>query len=232
MAVGTTYTFDSSRNELIFDALANVGASGPGKTPRPDQIAHAARVLNRIVKGLDPDGLYLWRNLRRTATTTAATDSFSTAADVLSIDEPMSYLPAADATGRTPITPMTADEYRSLPDRTTAGRPTRYFSEMATGPNAALKVYLWPVPDTSSDTIEYGALIRSFDYSTAASTSDFPSSWNSCLLYGLSSDLAPSYGQAPLAAYFRGLFNEEKARLMASQGETGNLTLVAFGRSY
>ena len=96
MAPGATSDFEQTRDEIIRDALANVGAVGPDKTPTGSQLAHAQRALNRVVKSIDPAGETLWRIVRRTTTTTRAIDYFDLATDVLSIDEPFDFDTGAD----------------------------------------------------------------------------------------------------------------------------------------
>lgn len=230
MTAGTTYNFEVSRDEIIQDALTNVGALGPNGTPQGVQLIHAARRLNGIVKSMDRDGIHLWRVIRRTTTTTSGTDNFTPAADVLSIDEPMSYLPAASASSRTTLMPLSRDEYMSMPDRTQAGKPMRFYFERSLTANTAK---LWPVPDTTGDTIEYGAIVRSRDFDAGSDTPDFPAEWTQCLLYGLSADLARAYGgQMDLAVHFTQLFEAEKEKQFNAQPEHGRTILVPFGGSY
>jgi len=221
MTVSSTYNYEDNRDEIIQDALANVGAVGPNRTPSGNQTTHAARVLNRLVKSLDYEGLYLWRVVRRSFTTTDGDNSQDLAADVLSIDEPVRLL----HTGETQpllLTPMTRDEWMSV-DRSTEGAPTRYFFEKTiTTPT----LNLWPTPDNSTDTIEYSASVKSKDFDTAANTPDFPSHWNLMLVNGLSMLLAPAYNQVNVAAFYRDEFERNKAALTQQETEHGQLVLV------
>ena len=226
MAPGATSDFEQTRDEIIRDALANVGAVGPDKTPTGSQLAHAQRALNRVVKSIDPAGETLWRIVRRTTTTTATVDYFDLATDVLSIDEPMSYLYAAG--GRQTLEPWSRDEYMRCPDRTVAGVPTRFYVEKTS--ITGKRVYLWPVPDATADTIEYAAVLRSFDFDTGADTPDFPAEWTDCLVNGLSAALAPVYLQPGLMQVFDAKFNAHLGALMQAETEHGNVVFVPFGR--
>lgn len=225
MTTSSSYDFEQTRDQIIADALTNVGALGPGRTPQPNQVVHASRALNRVVKSMDPQGLFLWRTVRRTFTTTASTANYSLAADVLSVDDPITYL-ASGATSRSTIMTITRDDYMGIVDRTTESTPTQMYVEKTL---TAVTAYLWPVPDASAATVEYTAQIKSKDFDTAANTPDFPSSWTACLVYGLSMELAASYNQPKLGEYFRGMFESERERQFEMDGEKGRLTLVPFG---
>jgi hypothetical protein len=231
MSTGATDTWSQSRDEIISDALANVGAIGPGETASGAPRDHAARALNRVVKALDAEGTFLWRQSRLTFTTTAGTATYTLSATVFDVDAPVSYLEAGGTT-RTPVHPMTLDDYRYKPDRTTqASIPTNYVIEktLSGAGRTLLAMTLYPVPDSTGDTVEYTAAIRAKDYVTGADTSDFPANWIQALVYGLSAEIAPAYNQAGLAGQFRQMFLEEKERQLGADNEHQGLTLVPFG---
>ena len=226
MATGSTDTWTSTRDEICTDALINVGAIAPGKDASGIKLTHAARALNRVVKSIDADGQFLWRIVRRTTVTTDGTATFQPATDVLDIDGPMSYV-RSGATGRSTIDPMSRDDFMSLADRTSEGIPSAYMVERVLTSNQ-LTVTLWPVPDATGDTIEYPVALRAKDFTAGSDTPDFNSKWIACLVYGLTMELAPGYGQPGLIAQYVPLFNAEKKRLLADDSEKGNLILVTF----
>src|SRR5688572_12195966 len=198
MTVGATTTFEQSRDDVIAEALENVGAIGPGDTRTSNNSTlfdSAARVLNRLAKSLDKDGQRLWRIVRRTTTTTDGTASFSLAADVLDVDEPMRYTRSGETAPAGYISPMSRDEYMLVGDRTSEGIPRQFYVERTL---TAKTVYLYPVPDATGDTIEYAVATRTADFTSGADTPDFPSEWTSCLVYGLTMELAPKYDQKEL----------------------------------
>ena len=225
MAVGSATTFSQTRDELIQDALANVGAVGPNKTPTGDMLAHAARALGRVVKAVDAEGKFTWREVRRTFTTTSGTATGTPAADVIDVWPIMSHkLAASDS--RTPIYKCTRAEYVQLSSRAnTAAVPSVFMVErvIAGGGQEQLTVTFWPVPSTTGDSIEYMACLRAEDYTTGATTSPFPTKWLNCLLYGLTAELAPTYKQHAVAQQFRQLYEAEKARQLNADNEGGDL---------
>lgn len=231
MTVGATDTFSQTRDEIIADSLANVGALGPGETASGPPRDHAARCLNRIVKAIDAEGAFLWRVSRLTFTTVATTATYTLNATAFDVDDPVSYLKAGGTT-RVPLRPMARDDFMSLPDRTTAATtPSRYFIEKTlTGAGRTLMTMtLYGVPSASGDTVEYAAAIRAKDYVTGADTSDFPSNWVQCLTYGLTAEIAPAYNQAPLAAQFRDMYMQEKDRQLGNDNEKQGIFFVPWG---
>lgn len=233
MTTGATDTYSQTRDQIIDDSLANIGVIGPGESASGPPREHAARALNRLVKSIDAEGQFLWRISRLTFTTTAATASYTLNATAFDVDEPVSYLQTGGTT-RVPLRPMSRDDFMSLPDRTTSGRnPSRYFIEktLSGAGRILMTMILYPVPNTSSDTVEYAAAVRAKDYVTGADTSDFPSNWVACLVYGLTAELAPAYNQAPLAAQFRQMYMEAKNQQLGADNEHQNLIFVPFGGS-
>lgn len=224
MTTASTDTFEETRDEIVEDALTNVGAIGPGRTPTGAMRTHANRALNRLVKSIDADGAFLWRIVRRTQATTAGTSSYSIASDVIAVDEPASFVRAGQ-TGRSPLLSMSRDDYMRLADRTSTGVPSQFFAERTLAGGMILR--FWPVPDATGDTIEYAAVLRAKDFVIGTNTPDFNSKWTQCLVWGLTAELAPAYGQA--ATTWDEKFEAERARQLNADNEGGNMILVPFG---
>lgn len=227
MATSGTATFEQTRDQILGEALENVGAIGPGETRSANNSTlfdTAAACLNRVVKSIDKEGQFLWRYVRRTTTTTDGTASFALASDVMTIDAPMNFYRSGETT-RVTIEPMPRDEYMKIPDRTVEGVPTRYYIEHTLGTRT---VYLDPVPDATGDTIEYVAVLRGQDFTAGSETPDFTSKWGSCLVYGTTMELCPKFRQANQIGTWRQLFEDEKARLIMDDTEKGDMTFVPF----
>jgi hypothetical protein len=210
--------------------LASLGAVGPGVDATGPIRTHAARALDAIVKAIDAEGQFLWRTSRLTTTSIAGTASYALNALAFAVDEPVSYLQTG-GTSRVPLRAMSADDYMSLPDRTTTARvPSRYYIEktLSTG-REALTMIFYPVPDTTGDTIEYRAALRAKDFNTGATHPDFPSNWVKCLKYGLTADLAPAYRQPELVGQFMTLFTAEKAAQIGNDNEKQGVFFVPWG---
>lgn len=223
MTTGATDTFTQSRDEIVEDALTNVGAIGPGGTPSGKLRTHANRALNRLVKSMDADGSYLWRIVRRTLPLVSGTASYTLGTDVLLVDEPAAYK-ISGGTSQSPILSMSRDDYMRLANRTASGTPSQYLTERTL---AGLVITFWPVPASSVDTVEYAACLRCKDFVVGSDTPDFNSKFIVALVLGLSAELAPVYGQP--SDKWDEKFESERARQLNSDNEGGNMTLVPFG---
>lgn len=228
MTIGATTSFTETRDDLISEALENCGAIEPGAVrdaTNSNLFVMGERALNRVVKAVDAEGVHLWHYQRRTYTTVAGTSSFVASPDVIAVDAPLRYT-RAGATSSLQGLPMSRKNYMELADRTTPGPSTQYYVEQLLG---STTVYLWPVPDASGDTIEYTACIQGADFVTGSDTPDYHPEWLTCLVYGLTAELAPKLSQTALMDRYMGLFKADLAKLCDSDNERGNLTLVPWG---
>jgi hypothetical protein len=227
MSTATTDTFQSTCDQIIADALTNLGALGPGKTPTGNQRSHAQRALNRLVKSIDASGDFLWRTARRTIAITAGTASYGPSVlgtDVLGLEDPCNFV-LTGATNRTIVSMMSNEDFRSLADRTTTGTPSQYLVERTL---AGLTLTLWPVPNAAGS-LEVMAALRAKDMTAGTQTPDYGSKWDQCLVLGLTGLLAPSYGQASQVKLWTPQFEAERDRLLNDDNEKGPMTLVPWG---
>ena len=74
MAVSGVTSWDPTRNEIISDALFNVGAVGPGAAIPEQYMQVATRRLNALVKTLQADGMSRWLGLDQDYTLTASSE--------------------------------------------------------------------------------------------------------------------------------------------------------------
>lgn len=228
MTIGATTSFADQRDDIIASALENVGALEPGGSRNNSNsplFEAGARALNRLVKNIDTTGKRLWRTVRRTATMTAGVDTVTLASDVLLVDDPARYTRSGETTGLQ-VLAMSRMDYMTLADRTTAGPSRQFFFEQTLN-GSTLK--LWPVPDQTGDTLEYVAYTRAADFTGGSDNPDFPAEWSSCLVYGLTVELAPKFMQTGLVQTFKPLFDQALAQLVNNDSERGNATMVAWG---
>lgn len=61
MATSGSTDFSVTRDTLITDALIDIGVISPEDTPSDSIVAHAARLLNMMLKAWVADGLHLWK---------------------------------------------------------------------------------------------------------------------------------------------------------------------------
>ncbi len=227
MTTSATDTFQQTCDQIIADALINLGALGVGKTPTANQRSHALRALNRLVKSIDASGDFLWRTERRTIAITAGTASYGPSiigTDVLGLEDPCDFVLTGQV-NRTQVYMMSNVDFRKLADRTSQGTPSQYLVERTL---AGLTVTLWPVPDLAGS-LEVMAALRGKDMVLGTNTADFTSKWDQCLVLGLTGLLAPAYGQASQAGNWTNQFDGERERLLNDDNEKGPMQCVPWG---
>jgi len=74
MAVSGVTSWDPQRNEIIADALFNVGAIGPNQPVPSEYLQIATRRLNALVKHLQADGMSRWAGRDEDYTLTASSE--------------------------------------------------------------------------------------------------------------------------------------------------------------
>lgn len=92
----------------------------------------------------------------------------------------------------TGIYPMSRDEWLEIPDKTKEGRPSRYFADKRT---TVVTIYLWPVPENSTDTLIMDVMRKFQDAGYASDEPDIPyymrEAFVSSLAYWLGKKFAP-----------------------------------------
>lgn len=233
MATSTTTTFNLSAQDFIDLSLTDIGATGPeAMGTAPNLRPHALKLLNIIVKTLDSKGILTWRAPRRTTTLTASQASYALGTDAYDIDQPARYVQAG-ATYSSQVTPMSRDEYMSLPDRTIVGTPMQYYAERALDAITGLlgvTIHLYPVPPNTGDTLEMATQVRSRDLTDLSQTLDVNQKWLDAIRWRLSHDLSPAYN-VPIdrMSYFRKVAGDALDEALNDDNERGNVQIVPFG---
>ena len=231
MAIATTHDFTMNRDEIVDQALTLIGVTGPNVAPTGDQRAHASKALNSIVKSRDADGTMIHRLVRKTLTTVASQAQYTLDGQCLDVDGPMTFIESG-GTVRTVIHSYTGKDYMYVSDRTTEARAPQYYFIEWTEPQV-MKATFWPIPSTSSDTIEYRAALESFDFDAGGDDPDFPAKWIRALYFATAADLAPAYGQTAQAQFLMDVAEAEFDKQMAANNERGDLVISPFGmRAY
>lgn len=187
-----------NRDQIITAALRNIGAIATGETPSPAEINEASEALNMMIKVWQTEGAKLWLNDTKELTLTANSQSYTIGpTGVLATVRPLEIIEARyhyyTAAIDVPMTPMSRDEYFSMPLKSASGVPLQYYYD----PQLTLGVfYIWPIiTATTSDTIRMTVKTEVEDFDTAANTADFPTEWLRALKFNLAVELAPEYGK-------------------------------------
>ena len=238
MSTSGTVTSQGLIQDIIRDALYTINAIPAGTYEMlVDQgdteiIAHARRVLMRMVRDWENEGLYLWKLARTTQALVASTASYAllySVADVLAEDIFIRNSSGTD----TQVRYITRREYSNLPDKTTTGRPTLLYIEKATANSVAvgsitqtyqggLVLYPWPVPDSATDVLHFTKVSSIQDVTLDSQNADFPTKFQDALVFGLAYKLCFSHSvPSDRARMVRDEAEVTKARAKLNDKERG-----------
>lgn len=202
MAITTTASFSTTRNQLVIDALSIIGVVEPGNT----EMATGIRKLNAIVRNLDAKAQWLWAisPTESTLTTVDAQSTYATGITATTISANILELTYAAVLINT--------DYRDLKilDKMTSQNTT--LKDDANGEPLAISLFranttasntvrLYPTPN-SAYTIKYNFRRPLYDFSAADENPDFPAMWflplTKILAYELSYDFSKPLAERQL----------------------------------
>ena len=140
-------------------------------------IKTARRSLNLLLADWANRGLNQWTIKQRSVAMVAADGEYELAADVIDV---LSVVVRRDGTDYS-LDRLSRNEYITIPNKTTQGRPNQFFLDRQVTPN----LKLWPVPSNSTDVVYYDALTRMDDADGYTNTMDLPFRFYPCLAAGL-----------------------------------------------
>lgn len=214
MAVSSSYAFNMNRTEILTDAWRLV----TGSTPSADELDRAATILGRKLKSLQDDGVIVTAVERTSATITSGTATYTTGADTVDVLEVV----VRDTSGNdTPLQQISRREYMEIATKTTTGKPTQYYCERTT---STVQILLYPVPTSSSATLQYSRVRVLRDMDSGSVTPDLPQRWMDALVYMVAADLALMLG-APVQriTYLKGLAQEARGEASSDASEKGDV---------
>jgi len=119
------------------------------------------------------------------------------------------------------ITRINRQDYLTIPDKTTQGRPTQFYIDRQITPT----VTVWPAPENSTDQLIYYRIKRIEDADSGTNTADIPFRFLPCLVAGLSYFIAIK--KAPdRVPMLKAMYDEEFQRAASEDAERTALRLV------
>ena len=119
------------------------------------------------------------------------------------------------------ITRISRDDYLSIANKTTDGRPTQFYVDRQITP----VVKIWPVPENSTDIFIYDRLVRIDDADASVNTVEVPFRFYPCLAAGLAYYIALK--RAPdRIQILKTLYEEEFLRAAEEDRDKANISLV------
>jgi len=116
---------------------------------------------------------------------------------------------------------MSRDDYLSMPNKTTTGRPVQFYVDRQITP----VIKIWPAPENNTDQIIYDRLVRIDDADTSVNTMQIPFRFYPCLAAGLAYYI--SLKRAPdRVQILKALYEEEFDRAASEDRDRASLSIV------
>ncbi len=213
MALSGTADFELDVAEYIEEAFERCGL----EVRTGYDLKTAKRSLNLMLAEWANRGLNQWTIKQRSQAVTQGTGNYLIDADVIDV---LSVIVRRDNTDYA-LDRYSREEFLTIPNKTTQGRPSQFFLDRQITPN----LQLWPVPENSTDIVFYDALTRMQDADTFINSSDMPFRFYPCLAAGLAYYIAikraPQRIQILKAAY-----EEEFERAMTEDRDRASFNVV------
>jgi hypothetical protein len=213
MALSGTADFELDVAEYIEEAFERCGL----EVRTGYDLKTAKRSLNLMLAEWANRGLNQWTIKQRSLAVTQGTGNYAIDADVIDV---LSVIVRRDNTDYA-LDRYSREEFLTIPNKTTQGRPSQFFLDRQITPN----LQLWPVPENNTDIVFYDALTRMQDADTFINSSDMPFRFYPCLAAGLAYYIAikraPQRIQILKAAY-----EEEFERAMTEDRDRASFNVV------
>jgi len=175
---------------MIEGALIRANILAASDQIRGDDLQDAMKVLDDMLKAIQPNGVTIWQQTSGSITVTNATASYTISARPLNLD--VVNWKTSDGI-ESPMLKLTRKEYYELPDKDSAGRPSQYYYDRQREQGV---LYVWPVLATAdSQTIEWIGTGEMSDITDSTATLEIPGEWREAIVYQLASRLQDEYGR-------------------------------------
>jgi hypothetical protein len=213
MATSGTTSFELDVTDYIEEAFERCGL----EVRTGYDLKTAKRSLNLMLAEWANRGLNQWTIAQRTQALTESDGEYTVGTDVIDILSVVVRRSNTDyALGR-----LSRDEYLTIPNKTTEGRPNQFFLDRIITPN--LKI--WPIPENSTDVLHYDALTRIQDAGAPVNTLEVPFRFYPCLAAGLAYYL--SVKRAPdRVQMLKAMYEEEFDRAATEDRDRSSFNVV------
>jgi hypothetical protein len=193
MTTSGSVNFEQSGSEIIKDALLLVSGIEDDEDPSDSQYAICNRHLNRMCKAWSAKGLKAWCKQEATLNLLSGSASYTIGPTgylqinrPISVENPRRYIDSVE----TQIRIESRNIYMNQPAKDTQGKPIFVFYDPTLDDGT---LYVWPTPDSSSDSIKFTYKSYIEDFDSITDTPYFPIEWGEALVYGLAMRIMPMY---------------------------------------
>ena len=209
MATSGTTAFDLSVDELIEEAYERCGV----ELRTGYDLESARRSLNIMMADWANRGLNQWTIEQRSVTVTSGTNFIDIGTDVVDVTEAVIRRSGTDIQ----LSRISRSDFLFTPSKGSTGRPNQYFLDRQTTP----RIFLFPTPENSTDTLIYNALTRIQDAGDYTNNMEIVFRFIPCMTSGLAYYLAIKY--APQRTQeLKLLYEDELQRALSEDGSSSS----------
>ena len=213
MATSGSKNFELDVSDYIEEAFERCGL----EVRTGYDLKTAKRSLNLLLADWANRGLNQWTIKQRSITMITGTSQYALSDDIIDV---LSVVVRRGGTDYS-LDRLSRNEYLTIPNKTTQGRPNQFFLDRQITPN--LKI--WPTPENSTDVVLYDALTRMDDADAQTNTLDMPFRFYPCLAAGLAYYIAMK--RAPQRIQLlKAVYEEEFERAMAEDRDRASFNVV------
>jgi hypothetical protein len=194
MAVSNSTDFNETAQQIIIDAMGELGIADDEEPLQAVDLNKGLRALNRMFKAWQADGVMIWTLEQGNLALVQGQEAydFGAGGDFTTIpfditDDMRIRRTSTDL----PMIRLSRDEYMSLPSKTVQGYPTQWYYERQ---RAGGKLYVWPAPDATAGTLYFSYRRIIMDVDAGANDFDLPQEWHEAVVFGLAARLVGIYG--------------------------------------
>jgi hypothetical protein len=217
MASSGTYNFSMDIDEVIQEASEMIG----GEQTLGNEPKSARRSINLLLQDWQNRGVMLWSVGTSTVSLTTSVTAYSFSSATIDVLEAVHNRDNRDIQ----LQRISMEEYMKIPNKGQTGRTTQY--AIRNGRDFAT-MYLWPIPENSTDKIK----VETFTYlqdanKSAVQTADVSRKFLPCLTAGLAYNMAikrPGVDMQRITM-LKSEYEERMLRAMEQDRERTNLLL-------
>lgn len=200
MATSGTNTFRPEIDEIVTEACERCGLD-PTLIDRKVAVS-ARRSLNLMFSEWSVRGVNYWCTTETTLSLTASTRNYTLPVGTIDVLTAVLRRDNND----TVLTRLSMTDYNAQVNKTSEGKPSQYFFDRQYTP----QIYLWPVPENSTDTIIYWGVTQLEDATASYQDADVPYRWTEAMCSGLAAKLSLKLPGVP----------SDRIALLSTQAET------------
>lgn len=195
MAVSGSTNFKETAQQLIIDALSELGVADDEEPLEAVDLNKGIRAMNRMLKAWQADGVMVWTLTEGTFPLVVGQQAytFGPGGAFTGVPFEITDMRINRSGNDLPMYRLSREEYQAMPSKTNRGYPTQFYYDRQ---RSGGTMYLWPAPDTATGTVKFTYSRVIMDIDVGANDIDLPQEWHEAIVYGLAARLVGPYSQA------------------------------------